>query len=180
MATLNVPPPSTAQNSLQFEKVLPEIGVQGRAKLMPQHGKITMEAGPQQHQGRHTHQPQWRGFESADIIHITMPRGIINHHIHSYRLTPVGGRLPIFIHICEILTKETWVPTTVRGYLCQWPTQEAVPVTFMLDSKIFTYTYKQKALAEEISNLEVKGPTKHTWSVLYLWSPKTKEGGNKL
>ena len=67
--------------------------------------------------------------------------------------TPVGGRLPLFIHNWEILTKDPWVLTTVRGYhlpLCQWPTQEAVPVTFMLDSK------KEEALAEEISNLEVK------------------------
>ena len=51
---------------------------------------------------------------------------ITTYRITTYRLTPVGGRLPLFIHNWEILTKDPWVLTTVRGYhlpLCQWPTQ---------------------------------------------------------
>ena len=93
---------------------------------------------------------KFRGSESANI---TMPRILL---ITTYRLTLIGGRLTLFMHNWKIPTKETWVLTTVRVYylpLCQWLTQEVVHIYHI-------YRYKQEALAEEISNLEVKGPIK--------------------
>ena len=132
-ATLHVPRLLAARNSFLRGSCQNQGSQQGKLKLMPKHGKTTMEVRPQQGQIRCINQPQQRGSESADIILITMPRGIIKHHIQTH---PSGDRLALFIHNWEILTKETWVLTTMRGYhlpLCQWPTQAAVPVTFTLD-----------------------------------------------
>ena len=74
--------------------------------------------------------------------------------ITTHRLIPVGGRLSLFIHNWEILTRDRWVLATVRGYhlpLSRYPSQGKVTVKPMLD------TIREKALAEEISSLVEKG-----------------------
>lgn len=90
--------------------------------------------------------------------------------IITYKLTPVGGRLLLFIHNWEILIKDPWVLTTVREHhlpLCQ----EAVLVTFMLDSE------KEEALAEEISNLAVTSVKKHQAHLISPLFVVPKNGG---
>ena len=98
--------------------------------------------------------------------------------IATYRLTPVGGRLLPFAHNWEMLTRDPWVLTTVRGYhlpLCQWPIQAAIAGKFTLDSK------KEEALAEEISNSEVKEavapPKKHQVHLISPLFVVPKSGG---
>ena len=74
--------------------------------------------------------------------------------ITTHRLIPVGGRLSLFIHNWEVLTRDHWVLATVRGYhlpLSRYPSQGKVPGKPMMD------TIREKALAEEISSLVEKG-----------------------
>ena len=64
-----------------------------------------------------------------------------------HRQTPVGGRLAQFSRNWEMLTKDPWILTTVKGYrlpLQQWPSLTQAPVQFSLDS------VHAKALATEI------------------------------
>ena len=54
-----------------------------------------------------------------------------------HRQTPVGGRLAQFSRNWEMLTRDPWILTTVKGYrlpLQQWPSPTQAPVQFALDS----------------------------------------------
>ena len=71
-----------------------------------------------------------------------------------HRQTPVGGRLTQFSRNWEMLTRDPWILTTVKGYrlpLQQWPSPTQAPVQFALDS------VHAEALAIEISGLVSKG-----------------------
>jgi len=75
-----------------------------------------------------------------------------------HKQAPVGGRLALFSHNWERLTKDPWVLTTVKGYrlpLHHWPSLRQVQVQFSLDS------VRAEALRSEISGLVAKGAVVH-------------------
>ena len=148
-------PPSIAQSNF-FQGSPAKNWDVGRANLKPHHVKINTEVGAQ------LGQTNLLTISPIEEILSQLPSPLTTFTllhldlslIGTHRLASVGGRLLLFVHNWEILTRDPLVLATVKGYhlsLYQWPSQRLGPVNFTLDSK------KQEALTEEIHNLEAKG-----------------------